>query len=112
MTCQALLAGLFPPTRNDPEGNWNEKLKWQPIPIHVISASLDNYLLQDSSHCQKLKKLLDEEKGLEIYKAFDKKYEQFYAALSQHTGRDIKNAKDAFDVIDILTVEVRWCGLR
>jgi hypothetical protein len=39
---QALLAGLFPPEANDSENSWNPLLPWNPIPVHVISASLDN----------------------------------------------------------------------
>lgn len=43
MTSETMLAALFPPTPEDPESLWNPALtEWQPIPVHAISATIDN----------------------------------------------------------------------
>lgn len=38
MSAQAFLLGLFPPTENE---IWNKEIKWSPIPVHVVSHSME-----------------------------------------------------------------------
>ena len=40
MSAQANLAGLYPP--EDHRDVWNKNIRWQPVPIHTLHASIDN----------------------------------------------------------------------
>ena len=42
MSALSNMAGMWPPSPNDPKSNWNAALPWQPVPIHTIPKSLDN----------------------------------------------------------------------
>lgn len=38
MTALSSLAGLYPPEGKDV---WNERIQWQPIPVHTVPEKMD-----------------------------------------------------------------------
>jgi len=42
MSALSNMAGMWPPTPEDPKSQWDSNLAWQPIPVHTIPKSLDN----------------------------------------------------------------------
>ncbi|KJH46140.1 histidine acid phosphatase [Dictyocaulus viviparus] len=44
MSAQANMAGLFPPSKSE---IWDDKLDWQPVPIHSVPKVIDKELYED-----------------------------------------------------------------
>lgn len=57
VSAQLLLAGLFPPKGTDV---WNDKILWQPIPIHTVPDYNDTELAQNVP-CSKFEKLMNKQ---------------------------------------------------
>ncbi|OXA51474.1 prostatic acid phosphatase [Folsomia candida] len=59
MSAMSNMAGMWPPTPEDPRSEWNPQLQWQPIPIHTIPKKLDNFI-NFGAPCPRFKELKKE----------------------------------------------------
>jgi len=62
MSAMSNMAGLWPPTPEDPRSEWSTgspKVNWQPIPIHTIPKKYDNFI-NFGAPCPRFKELKKE----------------------------------------------------
>lgn len=107
MTAQCAAAGLFPPTK---DAVWNEKLNWQPIPLHSMSIDQDKLLIP-LVKCPRYRKMLsDYEKSPEIANLF-KQHEKLLRFMEKNSGKEIRTLADILLFRDVFYVE-RLRGFR
>jgi lysosomal acid phosphatase len=71
MSAQANLVGFYPPKAND---LWNENLPWQPIPVHSIPETEDNYL-QVTKSCPAYDRELEKLFETKEFRLLEEEYE-------------------------------------
>ncbi|KAK0161279.1 hypothetical protein PV327_009766 [Microctonus hyperodae] len=100
MSAQALLAGLFPPIKED---QFINDLSWRPVPVQSIPRNVDK-LITVKSHCPKLDHAL-KEAYINESKSSDKQLASYYKQLSHHTGKKIKTITDVEFLYNTLEIE-------
>jgi len=95
-----LLAALFPPVDDQV---WNDRLMWQPIPIHSVPLAMDK-LITVKAKCP----LYDKEKrrsDAQLAAMYDKQNTQLYQYLSENTGQNISSLLDVESLFNVLEIE-------
>lgn len=82
MSAASVLAGLFPPTKNQ---LWNDNIAWQPIPIHTMPVNMD-YILAARKHCDRYEFLVKEHFNRPEYKEWRLKYKRLYEYIEEKSG--------------------------
>lgn len=84
MTALLVLAGLFPPTK---EQIWNEDLMWLPIPVDYEPFEQE-ILIVTQGHCALEHKFAYDEylKTPEFYEKYRKPYEKIYEIVDKYSG--------------------------
>lgn len=95
----ALLAGLFPPTKNE---TWNPGLNWQPIPVHTTEL-LDAVSFGVFDICKDIKETVLPSKG---FKELLDSFEDARYVIGNLTGINITNAWEFDRVIDGIRTRV------
>ncbi|CAG7836993.1 unnamed protein product [Allacma fusca] len=110
MSALANLAGLFPPTEEDPKSMWDEDIKWQPIPVHTLTDADDNYI-NFKAYCPRFKELKEEyirRSEFAIGVNSDPANQELYSFLSNHTGWDVKDFEQVSDLHDTLLIQSNY----
>ncbi|XP_014252151.1 prostatic acid phosphatase-like [Cimex lectularius] len=100
MSALTLLAGLFPPVRDQV---WKTDLDWQPIPVNQIPRQLD-HLITAKAAC----KAFDIEKqrsDIELNSQFYEIHKKLYSLLSTKSGDDIQSIADVEKLFYILSIQ-------
>lgn len=102
MTAQAVLAGLYPPTK---EEIWNEDILWQPIPVHTIPVIEDHMFLR-LAPCPRFNEISEQFlKQSELARDTYAKVTEFYPILSERSGLNITTILETFNLFNTLYVE-------
>ncbi|XP_061443479.1 prostatic acid phosphatase-like [Rhineura floridana] len=107
MSAEANLAGLFPPTCSE---TWNQKIRWQPIPVHTVPRSMEKLLYYPIQGCPKFYQLLKETFGSREVQGELKGHMRFLTKLASHMGYDLKTLLDVnnhklWNVYDTLLIQ-------
>lgn len=94
---------MFPP-RGDQI--WNERLLWQPIPVHSIPDPIDYYISGEMACARYLKAREEYGKSAEI-QAFIDEHKDLFDYVEKHTGTPIRTIHQIKDVYEVLDVEHR-----
>nr|CAI5833170.1 unnamed protein product [Callosobruchus analis] len=81
MSAQLVLAGLYPPTKEDV---WLEGFPWQPIPVHSIQTALDNFI-EMKRECPK-RSLLRDAAESEVLGLLRTTYPDIFNTILQNSG--------------------------
>ncbi|XP_076439626.1 prostatic acid phosphatase-like [Babylonia areolata] len=101
MSSYCNLAGLYPPVDSQ---RWNEKLLWQPIPVHTRPITEDNKLAMEKA-CVRYDELYAQElRGPKVQQE-EKTNAAFYQLLDKVTGVKRENISVMWAVADTLIVE-------
>lgn len=95
------LAGLYPPVGNQV---WNDKLGWQPIPIHTKPKQVD-YFLDTDSTCPRWSQLYAEAQQTPGMKAIDTENAELYKKSQNETGYEVTGIFTLNDVYDTFHIE-------
>ncbi|KAL8165485.1 UNVERIFIED_CONTAM: hypothetical protein K2H54_046213 [Gekko kuhli] len=87
MSAQSNLAGLFPPTGAQV---WNQRIAWQPIPVHTLPRKQDRLLTYPILDCPKFLKLLKETMDSDAFKLKLKDYMDDKPEILLQTAQAIK----------------------
>lgn len=101
MTAQCTSAGLFPPSESE---IWNEKLHWQPTPVHTTNMDRD-HLLFPYTNCPSYQKLLVEYMKSAEVTALLNKHKALLEFMEKNSGTPIRTLKDVVYLYDALHVE-------
>lgn len=102
MTTEAVLAGLFPPNK---EEIWIEDILWQPIPVHTKPVTED-YLLINQTPCPRFAEIFGTYMQESDYaKDIVAKVAELSPYLSKKSGMNISTLVDTFLFYDALHVE-------
>jgi len=101
MSAYCNLAGLFPPENSQV---WNDKLLWQPIPVHTEPLEMD-YVLSMDAACAKYTEALDDVYDSDWVKKEEQRNEQFYKFIDNVTGSQDFSIRNLWDVADTLYCE-------
>lgn len=99
MSAQLVLAGLFPPIKDQ---IWNTNLMWQPIPVHSIPRFIDNKIALKKK-CSKYDDLLKEALNSERIQKLIVNNTQLFDYITKNTG---------YNVHDIGTLETLYNTLE
>ncbi|XP_016850163.2 prostatic acid phosphatase [Anolis carolinensis] len=91
MSAQANLAGLFPPVGKQ---IWNNKLLWQPIPVHTMPQSQEKLLSYPSRTCKRFLVLLKETMAAKEVLGKVKPKMKFIGKMAAKMGFDTKSVLD------------------
>ncbi|KAK2727676.1 prostatic acid phosphatase-like [Artemia franciscana] len=103
MSAESNLAGLYLPIGDQIWAN----LTWQPIPVHTIPVSQD-FLLSPESFCPRYNQMLIELDNLPEIKRFNEEHMELYRYLTEQSGKQVNNARDAEYIYDTLFIETRF----
>lgn len=101
MTAGTVLAGLFPPTKNQ---LWNKNILWQPIPTHTIPFELD-HVLAAKKPCDRYKSLVNAHFNRPDYKAWRSEHKLIYQEIQDKSGLSIDNQRNVFFFYDTLRIQ-------
>jgi len=101
MSAEANLAGLYPPQEGQ---HWNEKLDWQPIPVHTVAAEED-YLLSSHADCPRFFTLHDQVLQGSFMQDIYKDNEELFNIVSQNSGVNITDIVHLDYLYDTLLIE-------
>ncbi|XP_032091751.1 prostatic acid phosphatase-like [Thamnophis elegans] len=87
MSAEAVLAGLFPPLR---EEEWNPDIHWQPIPVHTVPLSEEKLLIYPIYKCPEFNRLLQQFKQQIKSKDLLKNYMALIRGFAIHLGYDMQ----------------------
>lgn len=107
MSVLSNLAGLFPPTPEDPKSLWNKDIAWQPIPVHTIPKKLDNFI-NFAAQCPRFAELKKEYiQSSPFAKSIneDPENKKLYEYVSKHTGLQITDFELISDLYDTLKIQ-------
>ncbi|XP_028137119.1 lysosomal acid phosphatase-like [Diabrotica virgifera virgifera] len=107
MSAAAHLAGLYPPKDDQV---WNERLSWQPIPIHT-RPQMEDMLIASERPCKKHDRLYQELLNSKSYLTFLEQQREILDYLSFHTGDNVTSLRDVFLINDNLLVESKYYNL-
>ncbi|GBP80282.1 Venom acid phosphatase Acph-1 [Eumeta japonica] len=102
MSCELLLAGLWPPAGTALD--WNPELNWQPIPV-VTQELDDDSLLLVRRPCPRWDEAREEVVASEDAQAKLAEYATVLKELTEQTGKTIKEFEDVLDVYTTLQSE-------
>lgn len=101
MSAEANLAGLFPPGDKQ---MWNDKLLWQPIPIHTIPEHSD-YILAAKKPCARYEYAMKKYEESPEIKALFKKFKPLFKYIEENSGKTIRTFNDVLEVYNTLWIE-------
>nr|XP_002737274.2 PREDICTED: lysosomal acid phosphatase-like [Saccoglossus kowalevskii] len=109
MSAECNLAGFYPPNGKQ-KWSSNNKLPWQPIPIHTVAEADDKVL--GFSSCPKLKKDIESLMNSDVFKTYCEKNKDFMDFVRNRTGlvngtfHDLQHVADAvwFERVDNKTL--------
>lgn len=102
MSAQCNAAGLFEPSTAGQ--HWNDKVAWQPVPIHTVRLDED-YLVYQSIPCAKSDQQHSEHmKSTAVLNEFQK-YSQLCKYLEENSGSKIQNVEDLYVIAEALLIE-------
>lgn len=101
MSAATALAGWFPPIG---EEIWNDDLKWNPIPIYAIPASMD-HLLWNGRVCDRYNQEQLKMMNSPEYQVLLQSYQKLFGYLEKHSGAPIKTFMDVNMLRDTLLIE-------
>lgn len=84
MSAYSVLAGFFPPVKN--QSMWNPKISWQPIPVHTVPLEEDHLLITGSPcpvYEQAKRKSPD---NIPVQTKTMEEFHDFYSYVSNHSG--------------------------
>lgn len=94
MSAQTHAAGLFPPVQD--HEIWNERIEWQPIPIHTV---------RDQGNCWKVIRISDEYTESAEIKALLLKHRKLCKFLEVNSGNRVRSVENFVSLYDVLNVE-------
>lgn len=102
MSAQANLAAMFMPTESE---IWNEKVLWQPIPVHMVPQSMDTVLFV-GKECPRFKVLFAKysNESSEMARIYGENVELF-AYWSKMCGSPIKTIDNVYKLYKTLHIE-------
>lgn len=102
MSAQANLAALFMPIESE---IWNEKILWQPIPVHMVPQKMDTVLFV-GKECPRFKVLFAKysNESSEMAQIYRENVDLF-AFWSEMCGLPIKTIDDVYKLYKVLDVE-------
>lgn len=101
MSCQSNLAGMFPPTKDE---TWNDKLAWQPIPVHPADSKVISGLPDCSIYNTESANILVTDP---LYVALNKEFADLYQYLTNFTGFNVTTVVTVYSIYDDLHIEER-----
>jgi len=101
MSAESNLAGLFPPTDQQ---QWNDRLDWQPVPVHTVPQSEDD-LLSSHADCPRFTELQEQLVHSEDFRQMYLENKQLFDYISNNTGLNLTNIVDLEYVYDTLYIE-------
>ncbi|CAH2013596.1 unnamed protein product [Acanthoscelides obtectus] len=90
MSAYSNLAGLYPPQGSQV---WNDRIFWQPIPVHTIPRNIDDVIVEKRS-CPKYDTLLKATIKSDYFSRINDKYADLYKTISNWTGIDVSDVED------------------
>jgi len=107
MSVLSNMAGLFPPTPEDPKSVWNTDVAWQPIPVHTIPKKLDNFI-NFGAYCPRFAELKKEYLQTSPFAQSineDAENVKLFEYVSKHTGLNITDFELISDIYDTLKIQ-------
>ncbi|KAK2180871.1 hypothetical protein NP493_421g01033 [Ridgeia piscesae] len=102
MSAYSNLAGLYPP---DESQLWDDKIPWQPIPVHTVPRYEDRLLNEDVT-CPTADKEYAKALNSPAAKKMDLENKAFYKYLTSHTGVLIENQTNVWTIADTFICEL------
>ncbi|KAK4872173.1 hypothetical protein RN001_016297 [Aquatica leii] len=102
MSAQTLLAGLYPPTKDQ---TWNSNLLWQPIPVRYIPRNEDNVIAM-KKNCSLYDTALKHAYETPRIKKIDEENKDLYEYLSASTGNKMNNIHAVELLYNTLEIEI------
>ncbi|XP_039291952.1 prostatic acid phosphatase-like [Nilaparvata lugens] len=101
MSAASVLAGLYPPTTGH---KWNDRIDWQPIPIHTIPVEMDEVLAMKKP-CPRYKAEFDKMLKSPPVTAEFAKYSKSIDYLTHFSGEKVKTWFQLQDLYDTMFIE-------
>lgn len=101
LSAECTMFGLYP-TSNDE--NWNDKLNFQPIPIHTMPL-IDDYLLNSFAVCPRFDELFQQSIRRPNVTEIIEKYRPLIRFLEENSGEKLQTVKEVSWIYLNLLVE-------
>lgn len=101
MSALSNLAGLYPPQNKDV---WNDKIPWQPIPVHTVPED-DDAVLSAKKSCPSYERNYSELMASDEIAQINKKYQWVYDYATGFTGQPVNELLHAEYLYSTLFIE-------
>ncbi|CAH1956939.1 unnamed protein product [Acanthoscelides obtectus] len=103
MTAESMLAGLYPPPKED---IWFEHLLWEPIPVHTIPCGYDSFISMNAK-CPHYDALYEKVAQMEVFQELRKSYPDIFNTIFEKTGWkdiDVNSIKSVVETMYIYSM--------
>lgn len=102
MSCQSNLAAIFKPTANE---TWNDKIAWQPVPVHPVDDEILSGTPDCSIYSTELANILVNDP---LYAALNVEFADLYTYISNYSGNNVTTVSSVWSIYDTLHIEEQF----